>query len=115
MIALVHLSRPAAMLRWPGVTLLAGGGACLVLGFVMNSVAPGMARTAAASLVSSWVEAPVSAVNLTRDLAESFIHGATAGFIPSTVVVMVIGGVLIAGSLYHEHLASLISRALRKP
>ena len=114
LLALVHLSRPAAMLRWPGVTLLAGGGACLVLGFVLNSVAPGMARTAVASFVSSWAEAPVSAVSLAGDLAETFARQATAGFIPATVLVMAIGGVLIAGSLYHEQLASLVSRALRK-
>ena len=113
LLALVHLPRPA-MLRWPGVTLLAGGGACLVLGFVLNSVVPGTARRAVTPFVSSWAEAPPSAVSMAGDLAETFARQSTAGFIPATVVVMVIGGVLVAGSFYHEHLASLISRALRK-
>ena len=114
LLALVNLLRPAAMLRWPGVTLLAGGGACLVLGFVLNSVAPGTARRAVASIVPSSAEFPAPAVSLAGDIADSFVRQVTAGFIPATVVLMVIGGVLIAGSLYHKHLASLISRVLGK-
>ena len=114
LLALVHLPRPVGMLRWPGVTLLAGGGACLVLGFVLNSVAPGTARRAVVSFAPSSAEFPAPAVNLAGDIAETFVRQATAGFIPATVVVMAIGGVLIAGSLYHEHLASLVRRALGK-
>ena len=114
LLALVHLPRPAAMLRWPGVTLLVGGSICLVLGFVLNAVVPGIVGSAVASFVTSWAETPLSAVSLAGDLAEAFARQATAGFIPATVVVMAIGGVLVAGSLYHEQLASLVSRALRK-
>ena len=34
--AAVHLPRPAEMLRWPGITLVMGGGVCLIVGFVLE-------------------------------------------------------------------------------
>ena len=51
LMALVHLPKPAAMLRWPGITLLAGGSVCMVLGFLVNAVVPGMAWSAVASFL----------------------------------------------------------------
>ena len=115
LMALVHLPRPVGMLRWPGVTLLAGGGACLVVGLAVNSVIPGAARTAAASFVSSWVEAPVSAVRLSGDLAETFARQATAGFMPATLVVMAIGGTLIVASLYYGRISALARKFMPAP
>ena len=50
LMTLVHLPRPAAMLRWPGVTLLAGGLVCMVLGFAVHLVLPEMAGSAVVSL-----------------------------------------------------------------
>ncbi|MDE2938945.1 MAG: hypothetical protein OXR67_08500, partial [Chloroflexota bacterium] len=71
LLALVNLPRPPAMLRWPGITLLVGGGICLVAGLVLNSVATGMARDAVDSIVSSSAGLPAPAVSLAGDLAES--------------------------------------------
>ena len=102
MMALVHLPRPAAMLRWPGVTLLAGGVVCLIVGFVVNSVLPGMARSAVVSFVASSAELPAPAVSLAGDLAESFIRQATGGFLPMIAAVITLGGILIAASMWYD-------------
>ena len=42
----VHLPKPTDVLRWPGVSLLLGGGVCLAVGFVLNSAVPGAIREA---------------------------------------------------------------------
>ena len=85
LLALVHLPRPAAMLRWPGITLLMGGGICLIVGFALNTVIPGQLKKAVAQSVSYSAEVPASVVNLAGDLLESIGRQATAGFIPATV------------------------------
>ena len=102
MMALIHLPRPAAMLRWPGVTLLAGGVVCLIVGFVVNSVLPGIARSAVVSFVPSSAELPAPAVSLAGDLAESFIRQATGGFLPMIAAFITLGGILIAASLWYD-------------
>ena len=108
LLALVHLPRPAAMLRWPGITLLMGGGICLIVGFALNTVIPGQLQNAIVKSASYSGNVPVSAVNLAGDLLESFGRQATAGFIPAAVVVMALGGALIAASLFYGKLSSLV-------
>ena len=97
--ALVHLPKPAAMLRWPGITLMMGGGGCLIAGFMLNSTIPGRIRDAVTGAVYHSPDVPVTAMDLAGDLAESFTRQATAGFILPAVIVMVIGAALIAASL----------------
>ena len=111
LMALVHLPNPSAMLRWPGITLLVGGGICLVAGLVLNSVAPGMARSAVASVVPSSAVVPAPAVSLAGDLAESLTQQATGGFLPMAAVVVALGAVLIVASLYYNRLPELVGRS----
>ena len=99
LIAAVHLPKPAAMLRWPGITLAMSGGVCLIAGFVLNSAIPGRIRDAVTNTVYHSPDVPVTAMDLAGDLAESFARQATAGFILPAVIVMVIGAVLIVASL----------------
>ena len=106
LLALIHLPRPAAMLRWPGITLVMGGGICLIVGFALNTVIPGQLQNAIVKSASYSGNVPVSAVNLAGDLLESFGRQATAGFIPAAVAVMALGGVLIAASLFYGKLSS---------
>ena len=110
LMAVVHLPRPAEMLRWPGITLVMGGGVCLLVGFVLNSAIPGQFRDAIARTASYSPDVPVSAINLAGDLVESFARQATAGFIPASVTVMVIGGLLIVASLASGVLLALVQR-----
>ena len=97
--ALVHLPKPAAMLRWPGITLMMGGGVCLIAGFVLNSTIPGRIRDAVTDAVYHSPGVPLTAMDLAGDLAESFTRQATAGFMLPAVIVMVIGSALIVASL----------------
>ena len=110
LMAVVHLPRPTEMLRWPGITLVMGGGVCLLVGFVLNSAIPGQFRDAIARTASYSADVPVSAINLAGDLVESFARQATAGFIPASVTVMVIGGLLIVASLASGVLLTLVQR-----
>ncbi len=110
LLALVHLPQPRAMLRWPGVTLLAGGSVCLVVGLILHSYVPSLVREGVMSRVSFPASVPASAIHLGGDLGESFIHQATAGFIPATLAVMALGAVLIAASLSYGGLLPMVVR-----
>ena len=110
--ALVHLPKPAEMLRWPGVALLMGGGVCLVVGFVVNSAIPGQIRGAITDVVSYSADVPVAAIDLAGDLMESFARQATAGFLPAALTVMVLGGVLIVVSLFADALVAIAKSLL---
>ena len=112
LLVVVHIPSTADILRWPGLTLLMGGGVCLVVGFVLNSAIPGQIKDAIVSAASYSPNVPVSAINLAGDLAESFARQATAGFIPAAVTVMVIGGILLAASFFAEALWALVKRLL---
>ncbi len=115
LLALVHLPRPAAMLRWPGVALLAGGTVCLVVGFAVHSVLPGLVRKTMMNAVSFPDNVPVSAINLAGDLLESLLRQATGGFVPAVMAVMALGGALIAASLFYGRLSALVGRILPTP
>lgn len=112
LMALVHLPNPAEMLRWPGISLLMGGGVCLAVGFVANSAIPGAIRDAVTDAASYSADVPVAAIDLAGDLMESFGRQATAGFIPTAVTVMVLGGVLIVASLFADPLTAFARRLM---
>ena len=112
LMAVVHLPRPTEMLRWPGITLVMGGGVCLLVGFVLNSAIPGQFKDAIVRGASYSPDVPVSAINLAGDLVESFARQATAGFIPASVTVMVIGGLLVVASLASGVLSALVKRVV---
>ena len=110
LLAALHFGWPRAMLGWTGGALLAGGGVALAVGIVINSVVPSRIREAVMDQVSFPADVPDSAIDLAADLLESFAGQSTAGFIPATVIVIVIGGALIVASMYHQRLASLVER-----
>ncbi len=112
LMAVAHLPRPAEMLRWPGITLVMGGGVCLAVGFVLNSAIPGQFRDAITRSASYSSDVPVSVINLAGDLVESFARQATAGFIPPAVTVMVIGALLVVASLLSGVLSGVAGRIL---
>ena len=114
LLAAVHLPRSEAMLRWPGVALLAGGSLSLVAGIVLNSGLPGLLRELVTE-ASADEDVPVAAVELAKDVIEIFAREVTSGFMPATLTVMVVGGVLIAASVAHGRLSSLPGSAPRRP
>ena len=112
LLALVHPPRPGAMLRWPGVALLAGGIVCLVAGFAVHSARPGLAGE---SPMSHYGNVPPSAMALAEDVLESFLRQATGGFVPVTAAMMALGAALIAMSLGYGRLSALVGRILPTP
>ena len=111
----VHFPRPGDMLRWPGVSLLLSGGACLAVGIVVNSAVPGQIREALDSPLSYSSDIPVAAISLAGDLGEAFARQVTAGFVPAAVTVMVVGGVLVVASFFAGVLWASIRRVLPLP
>ena len=112
LLAAVHFPRPAEMLRWPGISLLMGGGVCLVVGFVVNSAIPDRIKVSITNAASYSPDVPVAAIDLAGDLVASFARQVTAGFIPAAVTVMVVGGVLIVASLFAGAAWAVVSRFL---
>ncbi len=110
LLALVYLPSPSGMLRWPGISLVIGGGVCLIVGFVLNSAIPGQLNSAITYSASYSSDVPASAVNLAGDLLESFGRQATGGFIPSATVVILLGVALVAASF----LSGALFASLRK-
>ena len=105
LLAAVHIPNPTNMLRWTGFSLLLGGGAGLVIGFVLNSVVPGLIRDAVAASSS---DTPTALIGLAGDLAESFAQQFTAGFIPGAATVLVIGAVLFGVSFFADQIWSIV-------
>ena len=112
LMALMHLPRPARMLGWTGITLAVGGGVSLLAGFVLNSMVPGRIGNAVLDRALYFDDAPVSAVNLAVDLANSLAGQATTGFMPMTVAVIGIGCALIVVSPFSGALTGLVRRIL---
>lgn len=108
LLAAMHIPHPKSMLRWSGLSLLFGGGTCLVAGFVLNSVIPGRLGDAVAAS-SSGTSAAL--IRLAGDLIESFARQLTAGFIPGAVTVLVIGAVLFGASFFINRLRSIVRGA----
>lgn len=109
LLAAAHIPNPTGMLRWPGLSLLLGGGLCLVVGFVLNSVIPGGIRDAVAASSS---DTPTALISLVGDLMESFARQFTGGFILGTVFVLLIGAALFAASFFADRLWSIARGAL---
>ena len=112
LMALMHVPCPARMLGWPGITLAVGGGVSLLAGFALNSIVPGRIGNAVLDRALYFDDAPVSAIDLAADLAESLAGQATTGFIPMTVAVIGIGGALIVVSPFSGALTGPVRRIL---
>ena len=112
LLAAVHFPRPRAMLLWPGLSLVFGGGVCLIVGFVLNSVMPGGIGNLVADPASYSSDVSTAAIGLAGDLLESFARQVTAGIIPAAVAVTVMGGVLVVASLFADVLWPAIRRLL---
>ena len=111
-LAAVHLPKPSDVLRWPGVTLLLGAAVCLGVGVVLNSAIPGQINEAVTRSADFSADVPASAVNLAGDLLESFGKQATAGFMPMSIAVIVLGALLIAASFFAGALTAILKRVL---
>ena len=112
LLAAVHIPNPTGMLRWTGLSLLLGGGLCLVVGFMLNSAVPGMIGEVFAQAEADSSDTSTALISLIGDLMESFARQFTGGFILGTATVLLIGAVLFAASFFADRLWSIVRDAL---
>ena len=108
LLAAIHVPNLTSMLRWPGLTLIFGGGASLVTGFVLNSLIPGWFIV---FVSNSSSDSTTAFINLAADLVESLARQFTGGFIPGAVIVLVIGAVLFGASYFADRLRTVAGGA----
>ena len=108
LLAAIHVPNLTSMLRWPGLTLILGGGASLVTGFVLNSLIPGWFIV---FVSTSSSDSTTAFINLAADLMESLARQFTGGFIPGAVIVLVIGAVLFGASYFADRLRAMAGGA----
>ncbi len=104
LLAAIHFPNLTSMLRWPGLTLIIGGGASLVTGFVLNSLIPGWFIV---FVSTSSSDSTTAFINLAADLVESLARQFTGGFIPGAVIVLVIGAALFGASYFADRLRTM--------
>ena len=112
LLAAVHIPHPKGMLRWPGLSLLLGGGLGLLVGLVLSSAVPGWIGDA---VRASSSDTPTALVSLVGDLVESFVRQLTGGVIPGTVTVLLVGAALFVTSFFADRLWSAVRAALSGP
>ncbi|MYD35425.1 MAG: hypothetical protein F4X20_00135 [Dehalococcoidia bacterium] len=105
LLAATEIPNPTGMLRWPGLYLLLGGAVSLAVGLVLNTVVPGRLVVV---VTTSSSGTPTALISLIGDLMESFARQFTAGFIPGTVTVLVIGAVLFVASFFVGRFLSIV-------
>lgn len=111
-LALLHLPSPGQAIRWPGVSLLVGGAACLAVGYVINSAIPGQLNDFISTSASYSADVPAAAIRLAGDLLESFGRQATAGFTPWATAATIIGAAMVAASFMADTIVGVIRRIL---
>ena len=112
LLAAVHIPHPKGMLRWPGLSLLLGGGLGLLVGLVLNSAVPGWIGDA---VRASSSDTPTAVVSLVGDLVESFVRQLTGGVIPGAVTVLLVGAALFVTSFFAGRLWAAVRAALAGP
>ena len=111
-LALLHLPSPGQAIRWPGVSLLVGGAACLAVGYVINSAIPGQLNDFISTSASYSADVPAAAIRLAGDLLESLGRQATAGFTPWATAATIIGAAMVAASFMADTIVGVIRRIL---
>ena len=99
LMAAVHLPHLASSLRWPGLTLLLSGLVFLVVGLVMKYVLGDVFN----DLVSRGAEfspIPPRMIDIINDVLTSMASDLAGDLIVPSIVLLVVGVVLIVGSLF---------------
>ena len=99
LMAAVHLPHLASSLRWPGLTLLLSGLVFLVVGLVMKYVLGDVFN----DLVSRGAEfspIPPRMIDIISDVLTSMASDLAGDLIVPSIVLLVVGVVLIVGSLF---------------
>jgi hypothetical protein len=99
LLAVLHLPKLSAAMRWPGIFLLVSGGLIFVIGKILESKVVDWLITGVDKITANAPGIPGPAINLISDLALSFGQQLTQGFAAPAFTVLIVGALLFAVSI----------------
>ena len=99
LMVVIHIPHINSALRWPGLTLFLSGLVSPIIGLVLNSVVSGRFDDFLDRGVSAVSPIPPSMIDVINDVLTSMASDAFGAFILPSVILMVVGFVLLLGSI----------------
>ncbi len=99
LLAVLHLPKLSAAMRWPGIFLLVSGGLFFILGKILESKVVDWLITGVDQITANAPGIPGPAINLISDLVLSFGQQLTQGFAAPAFTVLIVGALLFAASI----------------
>ena len=99
LLAVLHLPKLSAAMRWPGIFLLVSGGLIFIVGKIFESKVVDWLITGVDQITANAPGIPGPAVNLISDLVLSFGQQLTQGFAAPAFTVLIVGALLFAASI----------------
>ena len=99
LLAVLHLPKLSAAMRWPGIFLLVSGGLIFIVGKILESKVGDWLITGVDQITANAPGIPGPAINLISDLVLSFGQQLTQGFAAPAFTVLIVGALLFAASI----------------
>ena len=99
LLAVLHLPKLSAAMRWPGIFLLVSGGLIFIVGKILESKVVDWLITGVDQITANAPGIPGPAINLISDLVLSFGQQLTQGFAAPAFTVLIVGALLFAVSI----------------
>ena len=99
LLAVLHLPKLSAAMRWPGLFLLVSSGLIFIVGKIFESKVVDWLITGVDKITANAPGIPAPAINLLSDLVLSFGQQLTQGLAGPAFTVLIIGAVLFAASI----------------
>ena len=99
LLAVLHLPKLSAAMRWPGIFLLVSGGLIFIVGQILESKVVDWLITGVDQITANAPGIPGPAINLISDLVLSFGQQLTQGFAAPAFTVLIVGALLFAASI----------------
>ena len=99
LLAVLHLPKLSAAMRWPGIFLLMSGGLIFIVGKILESKVVDWLITGVDQITANAPGIPGPAINLISDLVLSFGQQLTQGFAAPAFTVLIVGALLFAASI----------------
>ena len=99
LLAVLHLPKLSAAMRWPGIFLLVSGGLIFIVGKILESKVVDWLITGVDQITANAPGIPGPAINLISDLVLSSGQQLTQGFAAPAFTVLIVGALLFAASI----------------
>ena len=99
LLAVLHLPKLSAAMRWPGIFLLVSGGLIFIVGKILESKVVDWLITGVDQITANAPGIPGPAINLISDLVLSLGQQLTQGFAAPAFTVLIVGALLFAASI----------------